>query len=373
MNIVLTSSFTSSFTLGGHRGIAALAAFAVALFTGCASKLPAPVSDARPPLTTATPPLTTPAAKPGETSLTADAAKPSSASTAPTSLAAPPQPVDPTKFYAVQKGDTLYSIAFQHGLDRRELAAWNNIENPNLLRIGDNLRLTAPDGNTNLSTTAKPGEPVTAPLVLTPSIGPSADLEARPQNSGQLKVEPKAGRVPYTDQTYTRLSNEAATMPPASTSPATSAATSTPALPAGAAATTAVTGAVSTAPTPANENIDWAWPTKGKVTVTFTDTTKGIDIPGVRNAPVLAAAPGKVIYNKSGLRGYGRLVIIRHSETWLSAYAHNEKVLVAEDEVVKKGQKIAEMGSSDTDSVKLHFEIRKNGKPVDPLKFLPPQ
>ena len=86
---------------------------------------------------------------------------------------------------------------------------------------------------------------------------------------------------------------------------------------------------------------------------------------------MLAAAPGTVIYNKSGFRGYGRLIIIKHSENWLSAYAHNEKVLVKEEEVVKKGQKIAEMGSSDTDAVKLHFEIRKNGVPVDPIKFLP--
>ena len=327
----------------------------LALLAGCASKLPAPVSDARPPIaaTSTAPPVNITVVKPGETTPAPEAAKPSS-----------PQPIDPTKFHTVQKGDTLYSVAFQHSLDRRELAAWNNIENPNVIRIGDNLRLTAPDANpSSISTTVKPGEPVTAPLVLTPSVAPSSALEARPQNSNLLKVEPKAGRVPYTDQVYARLSNEAAAIP-------TAPATSTPIPPI---TTSPAPAAVPPTATSPNENIDWAWPVKGKVTATFTDMTKGIDVPGTRNAPILAAAPGKVIYNKSGLRGYGRLIIIRHSETWLSAYAHNEKVLVAEDELVKKGQKIAEMGSSDTDTVKMHFEIRKNGKPVDPLKLLPQQ
>ena len=103
----------------------------------------------------------------------------------------------------------------------------------------------------------------------------------------------------------------------------------------------------------------------------FTDANKGVDISGTKGTPIHAAASGKVVYSGAGLRGYGRLVIIKHNATWLSAYAHNEKILVAEGENVKKGQKIAEMGSSDADQVKLHFEIRKQGKPVDPMKFLP--
>ena len=103
----------------------------------------------------------------------------------------------------------------------------------------------------------------------------------------------------------------------------------------------------------------------------FTEANKGLDISGIKGAPVLASAPGKVVYSGAGLRGYGRLVIIKHNATWLSAYAHNEKILVAEGDEVKKGQKIAEMGSSDADQVKLHFEIRKQGKPVDPIKLLP--
>ena len=133
--------------------------------------------------------------------------------------------------------------------------------------------------------------------------------------------------------------------------------------------------ATAPAPTPANDDVDWAWPIqpapKGKIVATFTDANKGVDISGTKGTAILASSPGKVVYSGAGLRGYGRLVIIKHNATWLSAYAHNEKILVAEGEEVKKGQKIAEMGSSDADQVKLHFEIRKQGKPVDPLKLLP--
>ena len=114
------------------------------------------------------------------------------------------------------------------------------------------------------------------------------------------------------------------------------------------------------------------WPVKGKVLVPFTEVAKGMDIAGKRGAPVVAAAAGRVIYADAGLRGYGKLVIIRHNDTWLSAYAHNDKILVKEQDEVKKGQKIAEMGATDADQVGLHFEIRRQGKPVDPVKVLPP-
>ena len=328
------------------------AALIVFLIAGCAAKRPAPVSDSRPPTQSA---VTIPVAKSAET-----------VTASPTESGKPVQAIDPSKLHIVQRGDTLYSIAFQHSLDRRELAAWNNIENPNVIRVDDHLRLTPPDAAAVTASGAlalKPGEPVTAPLILTPSVGPSSVLEAPLQNSAQMKVEPKAGRVPYTDQAYARLSSEVAV------TGTTSAAITIAPTP------TAMTPAALPPPVlpAANESIDWAWPVKNKVTAAFTDLSKGIDMAGTRGTAIMAAAPGKIIYNKSGLRGYGRLIIIRHSETWLSAYAHNEKVLVEEDEIVKKGQKIAEMGSSDTDAVKLHFEIRKNGKPVDPLKFLPAQ
>jgi lipoprotein NlpD len=121
-------------------------------------------------------------------------------------------------------------------------------------------------------------------------------------------------------------------------------------------------------------NIDWAWPATGKVITGFSETAnlKGIDIAGKAGQSVLASGPGKVVYAGSGLRGYGKLIIIKHNNTFLSAYAHNREILVKEGQLVTKGQKIAEMGDSDADQVKLHFEIRRLGKPVDPAKFLPP-
>src|SRR5207244_12582129 len=106
-----------------------------------------------------------------------------------------------------------------------------------------------------------------------------------------------------------------------------------------------------------NEDVDWIWPAKGKVIAPFTEASKGMDIAGRKGAPVLAAANGRVVYAGAGLRGYGKLVIIKHNNTWLSAYAHNDNILVKEQQDVRKGQKIAEMGASDTDQVKLHFEV----------------
>jgi lipoprotein NlpD len=181
--------------------------------------------------------------------------------------------------------------------------------------------------------------------------------------------------MPYTDATYQRLSAQVATVPAPTPTP-------TPAPSPAPTPTPTPTPAPSPTPTPApavpvvppasaGDDVEWAWPVKGKVMTTFTDANKGIDIAGTKGAAVNAAANGKVIYSGSGLRGYGRLVIIKHNVTWFSAYAHNDKIVVAEGQEVKRGQKIAEMGNSDADQVKLHFEIRKNGKPSDPLKFLP--
>jgi len=123
-----------------------------------------------------------------------------------------------------------------------------------------------------------------------------------------------------------------------------------------------------------DEDLDWVWPARGKLVTAFSDTAnlKGIDIAGSTGAPVVASAAGKVVYAGSGLRGYGKLVIIKHNSKFLSAYAHNREILVKEGQQVARGQKIAEMGSSDAEQVKLHFEIRRLGKPMDPLKYLPP-
>jgi lipoprotein NlpD len=123
-----------------------------------------------------------------------------------------------------------------------------------------------------------------------------------------------------------------------------------------------------------DDRLDWLWPAKGRVIAGFSDSAnlKGIDIAGTAGEPVLAAAPGRVVYAGSGLRGYGKLVIIKHNKTYLSAYAHNREILVKEGQQVQRGQKIAEMGNSDADQVKLHFEIRRLGKPMDPARYLPP-
>ena len=315
----------------------------VATLAACAANRPAPVSDARP----------------------ASAITPAPTDT--TSVVKPAPAVEAVKQHIIQKGDTLISVALANGLDYRELAAWNNIVNPNLIKLGEVLRL-APPGSvvagspSAAAEQAQPGAPVATPLIISPV--PSATPLA---NTEKLKTEPKAVTVPYTDQAYTKLSADAV-----AATAATASAAAAPVL-----ATPTATPATASAPAsaPANDDVDWAWPIqpvpKGKIIANFTDANKGVDISGTKGTAILASSAGKVVYSGAGLRGYGRLVIIKHNATWLSAYAHNEKILVAEGEEVKKGQKIAEMGSSDADQVKLHFEIRKQGKPVDPMKFLP--
>jgi lipoprotein NlpD len=196
--------------------------------------------------------------------------------------------------------------------------------------------------------------PFTTPLV---TGGPP--IEARPLgNSASVKVEPRGQKVPFSERALAQLMGPETGAPIVSAPP--SAALETP----------PVTPPAKPAGTDSDE-VDWMWPVKGKVLAPFNETTKGMDIAGRKGAPVLAAAGGRVIYADQGLRGYGKLVIIRHNATWLSAYAHNDNLLVKEQQDVRKGQKIAEMGSSDTDQVKLHFEVRRQGKPVDPAKFLP--
>ncbi len=354
------------------------AAFALML-AACAARNPAPVSDARPPVDSKTPVAVQPAATQSPATLPG------------TSF---PKPADPSKVHVIQRGDTMFSISKQYGLDSRELAAWNNIVNPTSIRLGDTLRLTRPDNvgagsmpsdNTNQSTPSSnstvplvSGEVTTTPLVLTPPIAAEKPLI----NSATLKVEPKASKLPYSDQAYAKALADSnapapsgnAIAPPNSslTPPALQPTTSPPT----SQSATAANPATTTLPPPAAtsaDSISWAWPVKGKVITNFTETTKGIDVAGTRGKAILAAAAGKVIYSEAGLRGYGRMIIIKHNEQWLSAYAHNEKILVQKDQEIKQGQKIAEMGSSDTDTVKLHFEIRKLGKPVDPLKYLPAQ
>ncbi|HZZ91450.1 MAG TPA: peptidoglycan DD-metalloendopeptidase family protein [Usitatibacter sp.] len=310
---------------------AALALAVVALLAAaCAARGPAPVSE-RPPM----PP------------------EPVTGQATPPPPAAPVEKPLPT--HTVKKGETLMSIALQYGLDHRELAAWNNIVNPGSLSVGQVLVLAPPAGAAPPAVASPaPTGPVAMPLI--PN-GPP--IEARPlANTQTTKVEPRAEKLPFSDRALAQLSGGEAPLP-SETPPAPGMGATPPALPPAAKGTDA-------------DDIDWIWPVKGKVIAPFTESSKGIDIAGKKGTAVRAAAAGRVIYADHNLRGYGNLVIIRHNDTWLSAYAHNDKVLVKEQEEVKKGQKIAEMGSSDSDQVELHFEVRRQGKPVDPAKFLPP-
>ncbi len=303
-------------------------ALLVLMLAACAARRPAPVSERIPP-------------------------------PAPPVAEAPPVvaelPVEkPVATHVVKKGDTLVSIALQYGLDYRELAAWNNIANPNRIEIGQVLVLAAPAGM------APPAAPVATPLV---QAGPP--IEARPlANTPTSKVEPRATKVPFSERALAQM-GAADAGGAAVTGPAPTPIEPVPAPPQPPAAEPEKAGGTD------KEDVDWMWPAKGKVLAPFTEAGKGMDIAGRKGAPVLAAAAGRVVYAGAGLRGYGKLVIIKHNNTWLSAYAHNENILVKEQQDVRKGQKIAEMGSSDADQVKLHFEVRRQGKPVDPARILP--
>lgn len=258
-------------------------------------------------------------------------------------------------YHNVQKGETLYSISVRYSQDYRDIAAWNGLSDPWIISIGQVLRVTPPDGATGNAgvTTA----PVVSGMVVERSLD-TRTTTASAATTGNLKREPLVNKEPYTDAAYARAQN-----------PASVSETGTPAASASTTATPLAT--TSTAASTAN-GVTWGWPAKGKTIGSFAQT-KGLDIAGQAGDPIAAAADGKVVYAGSGLRGYGQLIIIKHDETYLTAYAHNRKILVKEGQSVKRGAKIAEMGNTDSDAVKLHFEVRKQGKPVEPLDFLPRQ
>ena len=227
-------------------------------------------------------------------------------------------------YYTVKQGDTLARIGLEAGQPSRDIARWNNLENPNRIETGQVLRIIPPGA-------------------------PEDGAVSRPVAASKASVTPlpPAGKPA-----------QAASAPAAATSPAASA--SAPAV-------------VATPATVIEDDVSFIWPVRGDIVATFDESKnrKGLDIGGVAGTPILAAAEGKVVYAGSGLRGYGNLIIVKHSATYLTAYAHNQTLLVKEEQTVKQGQKIAEMGNSDADQVKLHFEVRKLGKPVDPAKYLP--
>lgn len=208
--------------------------------------------------------------------------------------------------HVVRSGDTLYSIAFRYGLDQRELAAWNNLRNPNQINVGQRLVLRAPGGSRSGAS----------------GTSSAAAATTRPATSGGSAAS-------------------ASTRPP---SPAVAA------------------------------RPDWQWPTRGEIVSRFGARgvlTTGIGIGGRLGQDIVAAAPGRVVYSGSGLPDYGQLVIIEHNDTWLTAYGHNQRVLVSQGQAVARGQKIAEMGPGPGGAPRLHFEIRRNGDPLDPVPLLP--
>lgn len=260
-------------------------------------------------------------------------------------------------YYTVKRGDTLYRIAKENGRDPQEIAAWNNVSNPSAIKEGQVLRVIPPGPvESSEGAVAKPIESGSAiesrSLDQPPSVSPAPPS---PTSTNGLKREPKVGKEPYSDEAYARLNKLSETPKPVEVKPDVKAELpSTPPAP------------------PSPDDVNWAWPTAGKLVGSFNDASnKGLDFSGKAGDPVLAAGDGKVVYAGSGLRGFGELVIVKHNATYLSAYAHNRKILVKEGQSVTRGQKIAEMGNTDAESVKLHFEIRKQGKPVDPAQFLP--
>ena len=231
-------------------------------------------------------------------------------------------------YYSVKPGDTLMRVGLESGQNWRDIARWNNIDNPNLLEVGQVLRVVAP-GTDAAATTAR--------------AVPPTRVETRPLDA--------------TTATPVGSAASGASQRVSAATPAASAVAST-----------------STAAPPRDEEVTWGWPAAGGVTAPFDEVrSKGLVLAGKAGDPVLAAADGRVIYVGSGVRGYGNLVIVKHNNTYLTAYAHNQTLLVKEDQVVHRGQKIAEMGSSDAERVQLHFEIRRLGRPIDPARLLPPR
>ncbi len=298
------------------RGRGALAPLVlVLLLAGCASpRTPAPVEDRN---VLIRPALPAPAAAPAPVT-----PAPESPKTINSENAGKPG------FYMVKSGDTMIRIGLETGQNWKDLVKWNNLDNPNVIEAGQILRVVPP--------------------------GSDAGVSTRPIATSKIETRPLDTRNPASG-----ASAPAPATPVAAASSASNAAASTPANP---------------APRDADDEISWQWPAIGALLTSFEEgKAKGLTIGGKAGDPVLAAAEGRVVYAGSGLRGYGNLVILKHNNTYLTAYAHNQVLIVKEDQNVRRGQKIAEMGSSDADRVQLHFEIRKQGKPIDPAKLLPPR
>ena len=263
--------------------------------------------------------------------------------------------------YKVNKGDTMFLIAYLTGMDVKDLASMNNMKEPYSLSVGQTLKIS--NCSTKTITT-------TVPVKTTAPAAPAAPAEP------EVTYTPGAnGTQIGSDGTVIGPIKSGVATGGASTPAFTNKTPSTPVT-----TTTQVETTTNDTPINANvvapvaSNIAWQWPTQGNVIQGFSNTdggNKGVDISGSRGQAVKAAASGRVVYAGNALRGYGNLIIIKHNDDFLSAYAHNDKILVSDQQEVKAGQEIAKMGSTGTNAVKLHFEIRYKGKSVDPVRYLP--
>jgi lipoprotein NlpD len=275
------------------------------------------------------------------------------------------------EFYTVRKGDTLYSIALDNGQDYKDVAAWNGLTDANMIRVDQQLRVRPPPGWKD------PAEEEGA--VVARAVDAPPEIQAKPLEAPVVKKAPKALKVRYSEQALAQMRG-APTKPAPEPAPRPANPPSGQAAPPQAAPSTARAKPVTPPAAPASApaaapagGIAWAWPARGALLQAFNQgpNPKGIAIGGETGQAVLASAAGRVVYSGSGLRGYGKLVIIKHDATYLSVYAHNRELRVKEGERVTAGQAIAEMGSFDAERPGLHFEIRRQGKPVDPLQYLP--
>jgi lipoprotein NlpD len=276
---------------------------------------------------------------------------PTAAAPVPSTGSGATAPADPAKplpgienagkpgYYTIKPGDTLIRVGMDNGYSYRDIARWNNIDNPNLIEVGQVVRVVPPG--------VDPSAPATRPVAV-------AKVETR-----ALDAKPAGPAAAASGAAPAASAGTAGAAPAASTPSAAAPAATLPA------------PAASAGREP-DDDINWMWPAAGSLLGGFEEPrSKGLSIGGKAGDPVLAAADGRVIYAGSGIRGYGNLIIVKHNNTYLTAYGHNQTLLVKEDQVVRRGQKIAEMGSSDAERVQLHFEIRRMGKPVDPARLLP--
>lgn len=292
------------------------------------------------------------------------------AATAANTAAVAPAPLSPEvaagvangSIHLVKKGDTLYSIGRERGQNPKDLILWNNLSDPNKLETDQPIRLTPPDGVIVKPIAAvapvetRPLGPV--PVVVVPATSAPAKT---PANSETFKREPKAGKQAYSDEAWAQAQKGEKGEKPvvqAVTKPA-------------AATTVATAEAAKPTEAKAGDTLEWGWPAGGKILKPYSaGGNKGVDIDGKVGDPVVAAAAGKVIY-AGNYPHYGKLLIVKHNGALLTAYAHNNQILVKEGQTVAKGQKIAELGKTDSDVPKLHFEVRSKGTSIDPMKYLP--